>query len=58
MAAYRVARKTERLEVNHIVPALGRHGVLSCIHHVENLETLCVPCHKAFTRLVATTRSS
>jgi hypothetical protein len=56
MTAYRAVRKTDRLEVNHIVPALGRHGVLSCIHHLENLETLCVACHKRYTRLVAVTR--
>jgi 5-methylcytosine-specific restriction endonuclease McrA len=55
LASYRTGRKTDRLEVNHIVPALGRHTVLSCIHHLDNLETLCVACHKAFTRLVART---
>jgi hypothetical protein len=32
-----------------MVPALGAHGTLSCLHHLENLETLCVACHKGET---------
>lgn len=47
--AWRAARKRERLEVNHIAPARGAHRKLSCLHHLDNLETLCVDCHKAFT---------
>ncbi len=43
---YRKRRKTERLEVNHIEQARGAHRSLSCIHHLVNLETLCVACHK------------
>ncbi len=50
LSAWRSARKRERLEVNHIVPALGAHGALSCLHHLDNLETLCVACHLAFTQ--------
>jgi len=50
MRAWRNTRKSERLEVNHIVPALGAHRTLSCLHHIDNLETLCAPCHLAFTR--------
>jgi 5-methylcytosine-specific restriction endonuclease McrA len=45
----RARRRTGRLEVHHLVPCLGRHGALSCAHHLANLETLCVPCHKAHT---------
>jgi 5-methylcytosine-specific restriction endonuclease McrA len=37
------------IEVNHIVPCLGAHGTLSCAHHLKNLETLCVACHRAHT---------
>jgi hypothetical protein len=54
MRAWRARRKLERLEVNHIVPALGAHRTLSCVHHLTNLETLCGPCHLAFTRGLAT----
>jgi hypothetical protein len=49
MRIWRAGRATNRLEVNHRSPALGAHGALSCIHHLENLETLCVACHKATT---------
>lgn len=49
MRAWRAAKRTARLEVNHVVPCVGRHGQLSCAHHLENLETLCPPCHRAAT---------
>jgi 5-methylcytosine-specific restriction endonuclease McrA len=49
MRAYRKARKTERLEVNHILAARGLHRQLSCVHHLENLETLCGDCHRVHT---------
>ena len=39
----------ERLEVNHIQPALGRHGEISCIHHQDNLIVLCHECHVKVT---------
>ncbi len=55
---WRKTRKTARLEVNHISPALGKHGTLSCVHHLVNLETLCVGCHKAETSALATARAS
>jgi hypothetical protein len=37
------------VEVNHREPALGAHGTLSCVHHLDNLETLCVACHREIT---------
>jgi 5-methylcytosine-specific restriction endonuclease McrA len=49
MRAWRAAKKVGRLEVNHIVPCAGLHTQLSCAHHLVNLETLCVPCHKEHT---------
>jgi hypothetical protein len=49
MRSWRAGRPTNRLEVNHRVPALGAHGRLSCLHHLDNLETLCVGCHKGET---------
>jgi 5-methylcytosine-specific restriction endonuclease McrA len=49
MRAWRAAKKIARLEVNHIVPCAGQHTQLSCAHHLDNLETLCLPCHKAQT---------
>ena len=58
MRAYRAARRTERLEVNHIDPALGRHAQLSCVHHLDNLETLCPACHKVHTSALRTARAS
>lgn len=39
-----------KLEVDHIKAAEGRHGILHCVHHVENLRTLCEACHKKVTR--------
>jgi 5-methylcytosine-specific restriction endonuclease McrA len=40
---------TVSVQVNHIIPALGLHAALSCLHHQENLEVLCTPCHRAVT---------
>jgi hypothetical protein len=45
----RAQRRKDRLEVNHRVPCLGAHGTLSCAHHLSNLETLCVSCHRMST---------
>ena len=56
MRTWRRARRTERVEVNHIVQAKGRHGSLSCVHHLNNLETLCVRCHKSETSAQAKLR--
>jgi 5-methylcytosine-specific restriction enzyme A len=49
MRAWRAEKRTERMEVNHIVPCRGRHKALDCAHHLDNLETLCPPCHKEHT---------
>jgi 5-methylcytosine-specific restriction endonuclease McrA len=49
MRGWRAAKKVARLEVNHIVPCAGQHTQLSCAHHLDNLETLCMPCHKEHT---------
>ena len=49
MRAWRKTKRTERLEVNHIVPCRGKHRALDCAHHLDNLETLCLPCHQAHT---------
>jgi hypothetical protein len=49
MRSWRKAKRTARLEVNHIDPCAGKHGQLSCMHHLSNLETLCPPCHKQHT---------
>jgi 5-methylcytosine-specific restriction endonuclease McrA len=49
MRAWRAGKAANRVEVNHRDPARGAHSTLSCIHHLENLETLCVTCHKATT---------
>jgi predicted nucleic acid-binding Zn ribbon protein len=46
---WRAEKRAARLEVNHIVPCRGKHGELSCAHHLENLETLCPACHKTHT---------
>jgi 5-methylcytosine-specific restriction endonuclease McrA len=53
---WRLLRKTKRVEVNHIVQARGAHVRLSCLHHLTNLETLCVTCHKEQTKRQAAAR--
>lgn len=40
---------TRKPEVNHIIPCKGQHGKWGCHHHSDNLEVLCIPCHKAET---------
>jgi 5-methylcytosine-specific restriction endonuclease McrA len=49
MRVWREKKRTGRMEVNHIVPCRGRHKALDCAHHLDNLETLCPPCHKEHT---------
>ena len=41
---------SQDVHVDHINPAKGQHGRWSCIHHIDNLRILCIPCHKAHTR--------
>lgn len=52
MREWRKARKADRLEVNHRIPCNGGHGTISCAHHLENLETLCVACHREHTAAI------
>jgi hypothetical protein len=49
MRAWRAAKKTGRMEVNHRIPCRGKHGTVSCDHHLDNLETLCIACHRVLT---------
>ena len=37
------------LEVDHIEAARGLHSKHACVHHLDNLRTLCVPCHRKRT---------
>lgn len=37
------------INVDHIEPCLGKHGVWGCHHHQDNLRVLCIECHKART---------
>jgi hypothetical protein len=36
---------TNRPEVNHIDPVLGKHGQTGCWHHQDGLEVVCHACH-------------
>lgn len=45
----RCGTHTDTVEVNHIEPCLGKHGIWGCHHHQSNLEVLCVPCHRETT---------
>ena len=38
------------IEIDHIIRAMGTHAVKSCLHHLENLQALCIPCHRAKTK--------
>lgn len=44
------------LEVNHIVPRVGKGYGWGCWNHQENLETLCHDCHVAVTKAQAAAR--
>lgn len=41
--------RKHRLEVDHVVPILGRHGQPGCHHHLDGLRTLCHGCHLTVT---------
>lgn len=60
--AYRRAaeqvRRRFRLEVNHIVPRNGRGYGRGCWNHLDNLETLCHPCHVGVTASQRRARSN
>jgi hypothetical protein len=58
MREWRKNKAENRVEVNHRSPALGAHGTLSCIHHLDNLETLCVTCHKGITSAMRPRRAA
>jgi hypothetical protein len=58
MRAWRKQKRTLRLEVNHIEPCRGKHRSLDCAHHLENLETLCPPCHKVHTAALVPLRGT
>lgn len=45
-----ISGRNVKLEVNHIVPILGKHNENGCHHHQQNLETLCRPCHLEVTK--------
>lgn len=45
-----------RLEVNHIDPREGRGYGFGCHNHLDNLETLCTPCHRTVTNAQAAER--
>lgn len=45
------------LEVNHIDPRAGRGYGFGCWNHLDNLETLCHPCHVAVTNQQRADRS-
>ncbi len=49
MRSWRAAKKRNRMEVNHREPCRGAHRTLSCAHHLGNLETLCLACHREET---------
>jgi len=42
--------RCSNLSVNHIEPRFGRGYGRGCHNHLENLETLCHPCHVIETR--------
>ncbi len=46
----RCSKVVDAIEVNHVVPCLGNRG-WGCWHHVDNLEALCIPCHREVTNI-------
>lgn len=45
------------LEVNHVIPRVGRGYNSGCHHHLSNLEVLCHGCHLKVTRRQRIARS-
>jgi 5-methylcytosine-specific restriction endonuclease McrA len=45
------------LEVDHIVPILGKHATPGCHHHLDGLRTLCSDCHAKRTAAFAAERA-
>lgn len=43
-------RQDLKLEVNHIVPVVGRREWFGCTNHLSNVETLCHGCHVIVTK--------
>lgn len=50
---HHVVQSRLSLEVNHRDPLVGRGYRAGCAHHVDGLETLCVPCHQDVTQAQA-----
>jgi 5-methylcytosine-specific restriction endonuclease McrA len=48
--AWRRAKATRQLEVNHIVPRVGAGYGRGCWNHLSNLETVCHRCHVEVTK--------
>ena len=44
------------MEVNHIRPLNGRGYHIGCVHHLDNLQTLCHDCHLGVTLRQRTAR--
>jgi len=49
LTAFDAERARRRLEVNHVVPRVGRGYGFGCHHHLANLETLCHEHHRIET---------
>ena len=51
-------RRHHGMEVNHIHPLNGRGYQIGCVHHLDNLQTLCHKCHLEVTARQRTERVS
>lgn len=51
--------KVEKVEVNHITALAGvKRAEAGCLHHLDNLESLCVDCHHKVTAAQAADRAA